>query len=143
MHDPELYVLLHTPVHAATLYYLSVCLADVARLEESHDANYDAIALYRHLAAQFPTLFHENLADSIQALSICLAKLGHREDAVNTVREAVELARRLAADHRDARFSSVLANVQAIRKTLWMPCERLSNCGDICQLITLLYSSQT
>ncbi|NYZ20488.1 ATP-binding protein [Azospirillum oleiclasticum] len=69
---------------------------------------WDAVAIYRRLAAQTPARFEPDLALSLNNLSNRLSNAGEGAEALAASREAVELYRRLAA-HSPARFEPVLA----------------------------------
>ncbi|KZP31105.1 hypothetical protein FIBSPDRAFT_945583 [Athelia psychrophila] len=104
---------------ANVMFRLSYRLSSVWRHEEAMTAIWEAVDLYRALAADQPAVFNGPLATSLFNMSNRLKGVGRHEEAATAIREVVDLERALAADQPGV-FNAYLADSlfnMSIRRT--------------------------
>lgn len=81
---------------AASLNRLAELFGKVGRWDEAVEADLEAVAIYRQLAAAEPNRFRVELLESIGNLSVALEQVGRLDEAISLAEEAVMLSRQLA-----------------------------------------------
>ncbi|MFD9004133.1 tetratricopeptide repeat protein [Streptomyces sp. NPDC059582] len=82
-------------------------LGVLRRYEEGLAASTEAVAIWRRLCQEQPSVHRAHLAEGVNGLALRLAALGQQQEALATIEEAVAIRRELAAERAEVHLDNL------------------------------------